>query len=91
MAEVQTKPAGQANAVTPGPTSTNGTATEVETPKQGRGGRRVPDGTKITFYVKDAETLTKLKAAAKQEHREVDNMASFIVHKFLHTNEPKAS
>ena len=59
---------------------------------RGRGGRRVPDGTKITFYIKDDETMKKLKAKAVAEHRDNDNMASFIIHKYLHTpDESKAS
>lgn len=91
MSDVQTKPAGQSPANAPATSVAHTAAAEPVHVKGTRGGRRVPDGTKITFYVKDTATLDKLHAAAKQEHREVDNMASFIVHKFLHTNEPKAS
>jgi hypothetical protein len=74
--------------------NTNGTSTTIQVPatateaapvKGTRGGRRVPDGTKITFFVKDAETMKKLDALALSEHRDRDNMASFLVHKALHT------
>lgn len=86
MTEVQTKPVGQTNAPATANNESNAKPNEVAA-KATRGGRRTPDGTKITFHIEDEATMTKLKARAKAEHRSPENMASYILHQMLHTEQ----
>jgi hypothetical protein len=64
------------------PGATTGTPANNGEKKQ-RGGRRVPEGFLVKFYLKNDVDVQQLKKLADEDHRNTDNMAEAIVRKTL--------